>query len=86
MYVPPLAFLLESEVLNLKPLDKKSQSVKVTSAFVWSAYNSRFTGFAGVLEESIKNQFATASVRFHITNRGLNPRYTKGPSALPLPV
>jgi hypothetical protein len=88
MYVPPDAFVALSDVLNLKPFDKKSMYAAELDA---SATDKSGTSLKDAwlyvsLAVSNKYQFPAESERFHNTQRGLNPVYTNVPSLDPLPV
>jgi hypothetical protein len=90
MYVPPLALVNAPVPLGLKPFDKKSQLL-VPATPVASASDKLGTSIAlttlYVFRDVSKiSQLPVVSVRLIITNLGLNPVNTKGPSVLPLPV
>jgi len=87
--VPPEALDPPSvEVRGLKPLLKisKFKDESVDSELVKLGYKFSVTTLFGERDVSRICQEAVESVLFSITNAGLNPVYTNGPSELPLPV
>ena len=85
MYVPPDALTTVAE-RHLKPLDKSSIEVADVSASDVFGNNVFVTTLYVSLLVSQMYQSEVLSVRFTITNAGLNPVNTKGPSVEPLPV
>ena len=87
MYVPPLAFDSDELILNLKPFESMSKPPDaVVSAVLDSANKYNWLKLYEALDVSSKHHEPVESVRLYITNRGLNPQYTNGPSVDPLPV
>lgn len=86
MYVAPFVLFNELVVLILNPLDNKSNDENVDSANDWFG-TSRFpvTLYMSLAESNV---YQDSTPELHLTKiyRGLNPQYTNGPSADPLPV
>ena len=88
IYVAPLSFVAVPVPRILKPLLKKSMlyTLFTASALLKLGNSLSALTFIGLLLVSCIHQLSTAEETFTITNLGLNPKCTKGPSALPLPV
>lgn len=88
MNVAPLKLMYKLPDLTLNPLDKKSSNLfeSVVSEYEPLGNNEELAALYVFLAESITVQSSAESVLLINIYLGLKPKYTNGPSVLPLPV